>query len=156
MKKITFLTIVVIVLILLNIVVLGFVFTKENHPSLPEGRRPEPKDIIIKKLHFDEAQQEKYKAEITKHRKEIRELDKAIRENKHKLYDLLATTYTEQQKDSLIGVIVDNQRKVEETHFNHFQDIKAICKPDQLEYFNELTRELPKLFAPQRPRERRE
>ena len=156
MKKITFLTIVVIVLILLNIVVLGFVFTKENNPRLPEGRRPEPREIIIKRLHFDEAQQEKDKAEITKHRKEIRELDKAIRANKHKLYDLLAKTYSEEQKDSLIGVIVANQRKVEEVHFEHFEHIKSICKPDQLEYFNELTRGLPKLFAPQRPRGRRE
>lgn len=156
MRKITFLTIAVIVLILLNIAVLGFVFTKENHPNFPEGRHPQPKDIIIKKLHFDEAQQEKYKAEIAKHQKEIRKFDKAIRENKHKLYNLLATTYSEQQKDSLIGVIVANQRKVEETHFNHFQDIKAICKPNQIEYFNELTRELPKLFAPHKPIKRRE
>lgn len=158
MKKVTFLTIAVIVLILLNIAVLVFVSTKENTTQLPEGRPQRPKEIVIKKLQFNEVQQQKYEVEIAKHQAKIRKLDKAIRENKHKLYDLLTTTYNEKQKDSLIGVIVANKRKVEEAHFEHFQDIKAICSENQIDDFEELVLELPKIFSPQgkrRPKQNR-
>ena len=155
MKKVTFLTIAVIVLILLNISVLAFVFTKESNTALLEERRPEPREIIIKKLHFDEEQQGEYQVEIKKHREKINELDRVIRENKHKLYDLLTTTYEQEEKDSLIEVIVNAQRKVEEAHFEHFQDIKAICKEDQLDDFDELVLELPRIFSPQNRRQPR-
>ncbi|AXG74362.1 hypothetical protein DVK85_09010 [Flavobacterium arcticum] len=156
MKKTTLLSIVIIILILLNIATLGFIFMKENHPHLPEGRINEPKDIIIKKLHFDEEQQRNYEIEITKHQKEISEIDKKIRENKHKLYSLLATPYNEEKRDSLIQIVAANQKKVELMHFNHFVTIKAICHQDQLAAYNELTRELPKLFAPPKELRRHE
>jgi len=60
-------------------------------------------------------------------------------------------------KDSLITVINLNQKQIEETHFKHFEDIKKLCKPEQLDDFKEFSKELGRLFAPNKQRkEKRE
>ena len=54
-------------------------------------------------------------------------------------------------KDSLITLLNSYQNQVEETHFKHFEDIKKLCHQDQLEDFNELTEDLSRIFAPNKP-----
>jgi periplasmic protein CpxP/Spy len=52
-------------------------------------------------------------------------------------------------KDSLITVLANHQKQVEQTHFKHFEDIKSLCKPEQRENFYDLTRDLSKIFGKQ-------
>jgi hypothetical protein len=153
MEKTKLLTITVIGLLLLNIGTLGFLlFNGTNEHRPPHGDRPEPKAIIIEKLHFDTAQQKDYAKLIKWHRGEIEKLDRNIREAKNELYSKLSQLETNvKAKDSLIAVINSNQKQVEETHFKHFEDIKKLCHKDQLEDFNELTEELSRIFAPNKP-----
>ena len=156
MEKTKLLTIAVIGLLLINLATLGFLFlngSKDHRPNC-EGR-PEPKTIIIEKLHFDANQQEDYAKLIQWHRGEINKLDRNIQEAKQELYNHLNQAETNTKaKDSLLAIINLNQKQVEETHFKHFEDIKRLCHQDQMEDFNELTEELSKIFAPKpgRPR----
>jgi hypothetical protein len=53
-------------------------------------------------------------------------------------------------KDSLENKLGELQRQIETVHYNHFTDIKKLCKPEQLENFNALTHDLAKFFAPER------
>jgi periplasmic protein CpxP/Spy len=53
--------------------------------------------------------------------------------------------------DSLSKNIADLQKKAEMMNFRHFQDIKKICKPEQLPYFEKLTNELTQLFSRKKP-----
>lgn len=149
MEKTKLLTLAVIGLLVINFGTLGFLLLngKDHHP--PHGGRLEPKEIIIEKLHFDEAQQEEYEKLIQWHRGEITRLDDNIRNAKNELYAQLSQTKIDtKSKDSLIGVINSNQKQIEETHFKHFQDIKKLCHQDQLDDFNELSQELSRIFAP--------
>lgn len=156
MEKTKLLTIAVIGLLLLNLATLGFLFlngSKDHRPNR-EGR-PEPKTIIIEKLHFDANQQKDYAELINWHRGEITRLDDNIRQTKNELYTQLNQTEVNvKTKDSLIALLNSYQKQVEETHFKHFEDIKKICHQDQMEDFNELTEELSRIFAPKprRPR----
>jgi protein CpxP len=156
MEKTKLLTIAVIGLLLLNLATLGFLFLngpKGNRP--PHGGKPEPKEIIIEKLHFDANQQKDYENLIQWHRSEITKLDDNIRQAKNELYSQLnQSEVNAKAKDSLITVINSNQKQIEETHFKHFEDIKKLCHKDQMEDFNELTEELSRIFAPKprRPR----
>lgn len=156
MEKTRLLTIAVIGLLLLNLGTLGFLFLndpKGNRP--PHGGRPEPKEIIIEKLHFDAQQQKDYAKLIQWHRSEITKLDDNIRQAKNELYSQLNQSEVNVKiKDSLITVVNSYQKRVEETHFKHFEDIKKLCHQDQMENFNELTEELSRIFAPKprRPR----
>ena len=152
MEKTKLLTITVIGLLLLNFGTLGFLFFSgpKDHKGPRDGK---PKEIIIKKLHFDAAQQKDYAKLIEWHRGEITKLDGNIREAKNELYSQLLQPDTNiKTKDSLILVINSNQKQIEETHFKHFEDIKKLCHKDQMEDFNALTEELSRIFAPNKPR----
>lgn len=156
MEKTKLLTITVIGLLLLNFGTLGFLFFKgPNEHRPPHGQRPEPKEIIIEKLHFDAAQQKDYAKLIQWHRGEIEKLDEEIRETKGRLYSKLRETSTDiKTKDSLVYALSMYQYAIEQTHFKHFEDIKKLCTKAQMEDFNELTEELSRIFAP-KPKGRR-
>jgi protein CpxP len=149
MEKTKLLTIAVIGLLIINFGTLGFLFLngKDHHP--PHDGRPEPKEVIIDKLHFDANQQKEYAKLIQWHRGEITRLDDNIREAKTELYSQLSQAEINMKtKDSLIIVINSNQKQIEQTHFKHFEDIKKLCHKDQMDNFNALTQELSRIFAP--------
>ncbi|UPT70504.1 MAG: hypothetical protein M0D53_15715 [Flavobacterium sp. JAD_PAG50586_2] len=155
MEKTKLLTIAVIGLLLINLGTLGFLLLNGKEHRPPNGGRPEPKEIIIEKLNFDKKQQDDYAKLIQWHRGEITRLDDNIRQAKNELYSQLSQTETNAKtKDSLISVINFNQKQIEHTHFKHFEDIKKLCRKDQMENFNALTEELSRIFAPKprRPR----
>lgn len=149
MEKTKLLTLSVIGLLLLNLGTLGFLFLNGKERGRPHEGRPEPKEIIIHKLHFDGAQQKEYAKLIQWHRGQITQLDGNIREAKNDLYRQLNKAEVNiKTKDSLITVINSNQKQIEATHFKHFEDIKKLCHKDQLDDFNYLTEELSRIFAP--------
>ena len=153
MSKTNFLTFTVVVLLLLNLATLSFlVFSDPDRHRPEDGSRVQPREIIIEKLHFDAKQQEQYQELINWHRGEIDKLDQKIRDSKHELYLQLTKPKTDLNvKDSLLTVLANYQKKIETTHFNHFQDIKKICKQVQLKDFNELTFELAHIFQNTKP-----
>lgn len=149
MEKTKLLTVAVIGLLIINLGTLSFLLLGPKGHRPPHGERPQPKEIITEKLHFDAAQQKEYAKLIQWHRGQIEKLDGNIREAKNQLYSQLSESATDAKaKDSLIAVINSNQKQIEETHFKHFEDIKKICHKDQLEDFNRLTEELSRIFAP--------
>ena len=147
MNKTRILSILVIALIVLNIVLISvFVIKKPHHP--PHHRKHEgPKNVIIKKLHFDDTQISAYEALIKAHRTKIHSKDLELRKAKKELYFLLNKNDSN-KIDSLISNINNVQKEIEVLHFNHFLDIKKLCKENQLNHYNELTHELARLFAP--------
>lgn len=148
MNKIKLLTFAVIGLLLLNFATLSFLFL-----NAPGGNHHKPQEIIIDKLHFDENQQAQYKQIIQWHRGRINDLDGNFKQTKENLYHLLlASNVDEKKKDSLISALANYQREIEITHFKHFQEIKKICRKDQMQDYNDLTSELSKIFSQkQRP-----
>ena len=79
MKKTKLLTITVIGLLLLNFAILAFLLVSgprgHKRPNeRPEGR-PDPREIIIERLHFDNKQEKEYAELIKWHRGEIKKLD---------------------------------------------------------------------------------
>ena len=152
MSKIKLLTIAVVGLLLINISVVAFLFfRKAPLPPMPTPGRPGieqtgPKNIIVEKLHFDKGQVALYEVLIEQHQGKIRPLNDSISLAKKELY---ATLNSENfaGKDALIARLGLLQRQVELTHYEHFTGIKAICKPEQKEYFDELTKELAMFFT---------
>lgn len=142
MKKNNFYSVVIVILILINIGTLYFSFKRE---------RVLPREIVIKKLNFDSNQIIEYDKTIKKHQKDIRTLDDSIHIIKEKLYTLLTKDNIDLvEKQKLITKLSNFQMDIENTHFNHFLEIKKICKNDQINKFNELSKELSKLFSPKR------
>jgi periplasmic protein CpxP/Spy len=152
MSKLRLLSFAVIALLAMNLALVGFLFLRK--PPLPPGGRPSiakegPKNKIIEQLHFDAEQVIQYQKLIDEHKSSIKILRDDIRDTKSQLYKTLIEEDGE-RNDSLIVKLGDLQKKIETAHYNHFKEIKKLCKPDQLEYFNTLTDELADFFSPER------
>lgn len=154
MDKIKLLTFAVIGLLMLNLTLLSLLFI--NSPKGNERNHKRPQEIIVEKLHFDKKQQEQYEQIIHWHRERITDLEGQIRETKQELYTLLQKeAVDETEKNNLIATLANHQKEIEATHFKHFEDIKKICRKDQMQDYNELTSELSKIFSQkQRPSRR--
>jgi anion-transporting ArsA/GET3 family ATPase len=152
MNKTKVLGFAVIALLVLNFGILSFLFFSKNEDG-PRGRKM-PREIIIEKLHFDENQIVEYDKTIKIHQENIRNLDDSIKSAKNELYQLLnSDTIDSVKKDSLFLKLADLQKQIETTHFNHFIEIKKLCKKEQLPDYKNLTEELSKLFShPRRPK----
>ncbi|MGL4596928.1 MAG: hypothetical protein ACRCYO_05345 [Bacteroidia bacterium] len=139
--------IVIGVLLLSNVFLLVNMFRNQSTREVGQWR----KKIIIEKLHFDASQCSSYDALITKHRSDISTVDVEIRQLKNVLYTGLQQE-NNLQKDSLITLLGQKQQVIEQINYSHFQDIRKLCHPDQMDAFNALSTELSGLFRKGSPR----
>ena len=79
------------------------------------------KNIIIEKLHLNKLRSE--------------------------LYQQLKHQQDTSKVDSIISIIANQQIIAENINYNHFLEIKKLCKPSQKEDFDELTTKIAKLFS---------
>lgn len=147
MNKIKLLSLIIAGLLISNLVFVFLLFQLSD--NLPPKK--ERKFLIIEKLHFDQNQIQKFEDLIHEHRKQIHENDRQIRDLKNKLYQTLIQESTTNYRDSIIYEISKVQVKIENINYKHFEDIKNICRADQLDLYKNLTNELASYFAPPRP-----
>lgn len=134
-------------LLISNVLLVSLMLINSNKGPDFEG----PRNLIIEKLKYDEDQIVKYDALISVHRRNVKAENEKIHELKEQLYILLQQEPNPKTVDSIIKEIADQQRIIEEIHFNHFKGIKKLCRKEQKTAFNELSFELAKLFSPKRP-----
>ncbi len=157
MNKSRLLTITVVALLLLNLGTLMFLFNSghkepQGHPRGPHGR-PMPREIIIEKLHFDPDQVAEYNKLIEWHHSNIEKMEDKISMAKNELYLLLnEETINENARKTLIDSLSSYQKQIETIHFRHFQDIRKLCRKDQMDDYKDLTTTLSELFSKPKPR----
>ncbi|MFT7154740.1 MAG: protein CpxP [Alteromonas macleodii] len=151
MTKTRILTILVVVMVLLNAATLVFFLNGNRHGPRPHGRHEVgPKNIVIEKLSFNTEQIAKYEQLITEHRVAINRNDSLMLAVRNGLYKQLVKQDSTEIELQLytIGKL---QKEVEIVHFQHFQDLRAICTEEQLPAFEELIEELAAFFNGGRP-----
>lgn len=147
MTKIKILTYTVIALAVLNLsMIVFFVGMKTKFFGLHHSG---PRKMIIEKLQLDTKQQAVFEAMVELQIKRVKKDEKQIIATKENLYRLLTQPEIDlKAKDSLIEVLGNLQKDIESSRFNHFKEVKKICKtPEQQENFKELTLELAKMFS---------
>ena len=148
MSKTKIISFIAIGLLVLNLALIAVLFTHQKHRPAPRER---PRNIIIESLQFDEAQIKEYDKLITEHRSAIENQEKNILSLKNQLYSSLSV-----DEDSLLVISLEQQLGqlqigIEELHYEHFQQIKNLCRPNQLDHFNELMKNISEIFSPPRP-----
>ncbi len=148
MNKSKFYILIIVLLLVSNaILIFGFLH-KPKRPLHPKS----PKEIISKTLSFDNKQIEKYDSIIIHHQVNINNLREGINDKRQQLYAYL----TKAKNDSATALIIEDLAKleleIEQTHYNHFQDIKSICHPDQMDDFEALCKKLHRLFGNNKPK----
>ena len=141
MNKSTFYIYVIIALLASN-VVLFFLLIKDDKTH--EG----PKEIIREKLQFDDKQNTQYEDYIDAHRRSINQNELIMNELRVKLFIQLKHSSQDWSKiDSIIALIGKRQMIIERINYDHFLNIKKICKPEQKSNFDDFTSEIVQLFA---------
>jgi hypothetical protein len=155
MNKIKFLSILAIGLLISNLMLIGYVvYNKTDRPyKNNKNRQPGPRNIVIEKLHFTEAQITQYDELIQWHRSEINKAQGELMRCKNRLYVTLAENSTDSTlKNKCFEDIAAAQRNIELINYKHFEDIKKLCTSEQGQYYELLTQEIAELFAPHRPK----
>jgi len=145
MNKLTLYKGLFIALAVLNVILVTFLFIKKSK------KRIRPREVVIEKLDFTPQQIERYDELITVHKANVKKSGRSIQFAKQALYNQLAMK--EQNAtvlDSLKDKISLAQRNIENIHYNHFLDIKKICRPKQQPAFDALTVEISQIFNPRK------
>ncbi|MFY7847089.1 Spy/CpxP family protein refolding chaperone [Chryseobacterium gambrini] len=149
MTKNRFYIFIIVGLLISNLLLVIFMLTRK--PPHHSG----PRNLIIERLHLDEKQIQQYDVLIRQHRMQIREKEHEMMDAKTQYYSLLKNK-DQKNGDSLVQQIGKISMETEKINFKHFQDIRKICRPDQLQDFDHLIDEFESLFAlvPKPPHER--
>lgn len=135
-------------LLISNILLVVFMMKDRGPGHHGPPRHGGPRDLIIERLHFDEKQVEQFEQLIQKHRQDLHEQDETLMNIKTSLYGNLKSEENKAVTDSLINQMMTIQNRIEHIHYAHFEDLKKLCKPEQLKDFDELANELSHIFGP--------
>lgn len=121
-------------------------------PHRGPRERPTPRNIVIEKLHFDTEQIASYDSLISAHSKKINALDRELGDLKRELYETLTGPENIALQDSFLQNISATQQRIEHIHYAHFQDIRSLCRPSQIEDYQLFTEEIVRIFSRTPPR----
>jgi len=138
----------VIALLLLNLGWVAFFLLRHTPPRHGDTL----KKTVIERLHFDAGQAAAYEQLIEEHRRGVRAKEQEMRAARQRLYSVLQGSDLS-EKDTLIQRIGLIQTEIEQIHFNHFQEVKKLCRPGQIADFQMLAADLARLLAPLPPPE---
>ncbi|HEX6427959.1 MAG TPA: hypothetical protein VF008_09750 [Niastella sp.] len=144
--------VLVAILLLTNIATLSiYWFKKPTHDGGPGPGNRERKmgQFMVDQMKFDATQEASY----WKLRDSMIIIQKpvmdSIRNSKKRFFDLLNQP---DATDSLLiahtNEIADLQKKLDVATFRHFQKVRAICRPDQLQKFDTVIKEIVNRMTP--------
>ncbi|MFT5435749.1 MAG: protein CpxP [Ulvibacter sp.] len=146
MNKKYFYILIILGLLFSNLMLIGFMsFQKKERPHPLQ-----PKNIIVDKLNFDSEQIASYELLITDHLSKTLKKDREIMKLKRELYQQLRFDNNASVVDSITSQVSNIQKQIEQLHYDHFKDIKLICKPDQQELYSQLINEISQIFSNKR------
>jgi len=140
--------VVIIGLLLSNVALIVFIMSKKAPEHPPRGLKHVQR-LIEDKLRFNSEQKKAYDKQVKVHQRMIFKQYDDISNVRTQLYQLLIAPSNEDEKTRLIEVLGRKHMALESLQFNHFAEIKTLCKSDeQIKYFENLVLELPSLFDP--------
>lgn len=148
------LLVLVAILLLTNIATLSiYWFKKSAHEGGPGrfsgNREKRMGQFMVDQMKFDANQQATY----WKLRDSIMAIQRpvmdSIRSAKKSFFDLLnQTEATDSMLTARSNEIADLQKKLDLVTFRHFQKVRAICRPDQLQKFDTVIKEIVNRMTP--------
>jgi hypothetical protein len=143
MNKTKFLTFAVVALVATNLLLIGSMLFHRFGPPPRHGRA---REMVIRELHFDRSQIRDYDKLIRWHRSHIDRAEHRIMDLKLELYRTLDENPGADKTQPLMDSIGEIQVEIEHIHYKHFQDIRRLCRPDQLEDYDDAIRKITDIF----------
>ena len=144
-SKIKLLAALVIVLVLINVSMMGYLWFA---PKGPGDRSGGPRDghgpggLVIKELKFDAKQQEQFEKLREDHHAAMVDIDKVSRQLHSQLFKTLAdnpdTVREYHLSDSILTEISRREKSREMITYMHLAEVRKICNPDQKKIFDDM------------------
>ncbi len=138
-------------LLILNIVLLVFIFTGKNqgpHPPRHDVTEAERLRIAKEVLGFNEAQMKGFEKSKEDHGKRMKPLHEALRKTSEEYYHL--SVEEDARRSTLLQEISEANIAIYRSHTIHFDELRALARPDQRDTVEEFINGL--LKNQERPR----
>ncbi|HYD22232.1 MAG TPA: periplasmic heavy metal sensor [Flavipsychrobacter sp.] len=144
MKNEHFYKIVIIMLLLLNAGVLGYLWLhNDDRKGPPHGPHMRPDQMIIERIGLDDKQQEAFRVLKDEHHNQMIDIQGADSKLHTDLFALLKQDPVDSVlKDDLLAKLKTNDSLKEEMTFDHFRKLRAVLRPEQQPKLDELVAEL--------------
>ncbi len=145
MKRENILMAFIVLLVVMNGAVLFYFLTGRQIPPPRHDKR------IIEALHFDDLQQQEFEKLKFGHRDQMNRLDDAFNGLLKDYFETLASGNTS-MRDSLANELGKIEQQRVNITWDHFNDLKKLCKPEQAEDFNNFLPELIRFIVQRGPK----
>ena len=148
------LLVLVAILLLTNIATLSiYWFKKPAHEAGPGrdagNREKRMGQFMVDQMKFDDSQEATYWKLRDSMMTIQRPVMDSIRNSKKSFFDLLnQPDATDSALIARSNEIADLQKKLDLATFRHFQNVRAICRPDQLQKFDTVIKEIVNRMTP--------
>jgi hypothetical protein len=130
---------VIVLLVLANILTLGFYWAGRIH-LMKEGS---PKEFLASQLNFDEIQKKQYFDLAEEHHENAQKIREKIKLSKDALFDLLkqpnVSDSTERAAAKTVGI---NLEELDLYTLKHFKKVRALCNQEQKEKFDAIIHQI--------------
>lgn len=127
--------IIISLLLIINIALVWFFVI--NKPARPDDGRLGITEMLKKDVGFDEAQMKQFLEMKKHHREKIKPYFDEVRKAKENFYVLLQNPQvSDSVRKTAAAVIGQKQEELDMAIFTNFNEIRQLCKPDQLIKFD--------------------
>ena len=148
------LSLLVLVLLLTNILMLVFfVWMKPAHkpPYKRDMRGGDVMQVLEKEVGFSPAQMDQYKKLKDQHWDKMKPYFGEMRAARNNFYNLLnQASVADSVVQRLADSIAAKQKQMDLQTFRHFEQVKAICTPEQQPRFDSLVQQVIKIWGGRR------
>lgn len=148
MNKRRVLIIAVVLLTLMNIVFIAFHFLRPKHPAHADMNK---KEMLINDLGFDKSQQKSFQKMVISHQSQIIKLRKKQAAIKNILYKTIGEEGQESIRINQMEKLTVINDEIEFLNLEHFDDIRKLCREDQIPKFKKFRSKLGTFFSPPKP-----
>jgi periplasmic protein CpxP/Spy len=131
------------ILIVMNMALIVFLLLGGPLRRLHEPKEGDaPGKLLVDKLKFTAQQESAFDKLRNAHHDSILALQEEGRKLRKTFFDGLRSDTPDLNKDSLADKISANQRKIELITYNHFEEVKKLCSPEQKNIFNDIIQDV--------------
>lgn len=144
------LTWLVVLLLAANVVTIAFFWLNKKEQAVQH--KGTPADFLIKELALDAKQQEQLQVLVKEHRRAAEQLRRKTRDAKEAFFELLGQqNITDSTKQAAAKMASASMVELDLLTLDHFQKVRALCRPDQQKKFDEIIQEVVRMMAQPRP-----
>ena len=142
-------TVASLLLLIANIITLTLMWAHHHHEhkeanrDLPSPMRGPVFEFVTRELNLNQQQQDAYTKLREDHQAKQRPLQDSIRKAKDAFFSLLEQpTVSDSQLDLYSKKNIQAEQQLDLVTFKHFQQLRALCSPEQQKKFDRIIREV--------------